>query len=108
MAGLERAGVRDKALLLESDRLVTRAECLLVHSSQHWEQLLSTATQDPAARQQTAQQFDSVFLTSGSARCARLAAGGVLSCLECVAGGRARTGLVLHPPVLHCSWCYRQ
>ena len=101
---LEEANIPSLAAvaLVEPGRRLSREECCLVHTQQFWSHWLSTQTFSQEERERLSASLDCIFLNSESIDCARLAAGGVLQCLDHLITGQPRPGLaVVRPPGHH-------
>ena len=101
---LEEAGILEEegVSLVETGREVTRGECCLVHTDQFWSDWQHTETLSQPERDRLTASMDSIYLNQDSVRCARLAAGGVLQCLDHLIGGQSQAGYaVVRPPGHH-------
>ena len=89
-------------LKLETGRLVTEEECCLVHSKLFWQNWIESDSFSVEEREKLAKSYNSIYLNIDSVRCARLAAGGALSCVDSVISNKARSGwAVVRPPGHH-------
>ena len=81
---LEEANIprQEKVGLVEPGRKVEKAECCLVHTDQFWTDWLRTETFCHEERERLSASLDCIYLNSSSVHCARLAAGGVLQCVD--------------------------
>ena len=81
---LEEANIpsQEGVALVQPGRKVSREECCLVHTQQFWADWRRTETLSQEDRERLAARLDCIFLNSESINCARLAAGGVLQCLD--------------------------
>jgi len=87
---------------LENGRLMSQQEFLMVHKVELWDKIMATKELDQEARDIFAKTYDSIYLNSSSIKCALLAAGGVLSCVDEVMSGTSRTGMaIVRPPGHH-------
>ena len=102
---MSEAGIleREDVLRLETDgRLVTREECCAVHSDQFWRSWTRCETMDDQELEQLASSLNSIYLNRDSVRCAMLAAGAVLTCVDHVLTGVSRSAwAVVRPPGHH-------
>ena len=103
-SSLESAGFpeRREVKVAEQGRQLREEESCLVHDSEHWLNMQSLSSLSQEERDQLADTFNSIYINQWSLQSALLSAGGVLTCLDSVAGGDARAGLaVVRPPGHH-------
>ena len=101
---LSEAGVvvREEVKMLKTGRRLAEEECCLVHDNDHWSSLMDMEKLSQSEKHELAESYNSIYLNQWSVECGLLSAGGVLSCVDEVMGGEARSGLaVVRPPGHH-------
>lgn len=112
MENLEQMGLRARCVEVPSCE-VTSEDLLAMHSEGHAEAIVALEDlETQAAVDRVASNYESVYLTSSSSSCARIAAGSVVALMERVIKGEIANGFaVVRPPGHHaesnlcCGWC---
>jgi len=100
---LKESGFLDEKNVIElpKGRRLKQDEATLVHSMDHWENILATSSLEAGEMDELAETFNSIFLNQFSADCALLSGGGVLTVLDSVMA-ESRAGIaVVRPPGHH-------
>jgi len=103
MRSFEEAGLlkSEEVVRLKTGRLVTKEECCLVHSKVFWQSWIDSDNITEEERDKLAKSLNTIFLNINSVSCARLAAGGVLSCVDSVMADEAWSGWAIARPPGH-------
>ncbi|XP_025108530.1 LOW QUALITY PROTEIN: histone deacetylase 6-like [Pomacea canaliculata] len=96
-------GLLKRCLQLES-RLATDEEILAVHSKEYLEDIVATESMEDEelSSRPLDKNYNSIYISQDTSKCARLAVGSALQVVECVLSGQAQSGVaVVRPPGHH-------
>ncbi|CAG8443675.1 9185_t:CDS:2 [Diversispora eburnea] len=101
---ISKAGCLEKLIPIKA-REVTREEACLVHTIDYWNFVNKTAERSEAELAKLSGEFNSIYINSETAFCARLSCGGVIELCKAVINGTVTNGFAnVRPPGHHAEF----